>query len=275
MKKTRNTTNVVFTLLLIVFAAIALVPFLWVVSSSFKGTLQIFSGKLIPDPWRWQNYPETWEHAHIGSAIINSVIIVVCSVTISLFIDVLAGYSFAKLRLRKHPAIFYLYLGALAIPLESNVFSMYIQIRNLGLDNTHMGVVLALVGTGTAFGTFMMRNFFRDISDSYAESARLDGASDFVIFSRIYLQMAAPGVMALAVYKILGAWNEYNLSLFILTKSELWTVSLTVATLKGFTHSNYGWIFAGSVMMMLPTIICYILFNKSFVSGITVGGEKG
>ena len=273
MKK--RSMQVICTIFLILFSCYALFPFLWVITSSLKSSMEIFTGVLIPSEWRWDNFSGAWEQANISRVIVNSLIVTIFSVGIGLTIDVLAGYSFAKLAIKKHSWIFYIFLMALAIPLEANVFSIYLQVKQLGLGNTLGGLVIALIGTGSAFGTYLMRNFFRDISDTFRESAKIDGASELKIFFNIYLPLAAPAIGALTIFKALQSWNEYNISLFILTDQKKWTIPLAVATFKSFEYSNYSYIFAASVISFLPTVILYILFNKSFIEGIAVGGEKG
>ena len=273
--RSKKVANVFLYGFLGIFLLIALLPVIWVITSSFKTSTQIFQGVLIPERWVTSNYPGAWARGNIGRVMANSLIVTLATVALGSAIDVLAGYSFAKLALKKHNWIFYLFLLGLAVPLEANVFSIFLQIRQLGLVNTHSGLVLALVGTGTAFGTFLMRNFFKDISDSFGESAKIDGASEFTIFFRVYLPMAAPAIGALAVFKALQAWNEYNLSLFLLTNQRKWTIPLATATFRSIEMSNYGFVFASAVMSFLPIVIFYIIFNRSFVSGIALGGEKG
>ena len=267
--------NSVIVFVLLISSVIALLPFVWVISSGFKTETELFTGVIIPKVWKFSNFADAWKQANMGRVLVNSTTVAVLAVTVGIIIDILAGYAFAKLSLKNHNWVFYVYIFALAIPLEANVYAIYIQIRQLGLNNTMPGISIALVGTGTAFGTYMMRNFFKDMPNDFRDSAIVDGASEFAIFWKIYLPQAKPSITALAVYKALQAWNEYNMSLFILTNQKKWTIPLAVATFKTFEQSNYSMVFAASVISFLPTVILYILFNKSFVDGMTVGGIKG
>lgn len=272
--KTKYTKFIIY-IFLVFFSFIAILPFIWVITSGFKSEPELFTGVLIPSEWRFRNYVDAWSEAHMERVLVNSSLVTVISVCIGVAFDVLAGYAFAKLSLSKRKWLFYVYILALAIPLEANVYAIYIQVRQLGLNNTLWGISLALIGTGTAFGTYMMRNFFMDMPNDFKDSARIDGASEFMIFLKIYLPQAKPSITALAVFKALQAWNEYNMSLFILTNQKKWTIPLAVATFKTFEQSNYSWVFASAVISFLPTVILYIIFNKSFVEGMMVGGIKG
>lgn len=263
-------------LVLVFFSLVALVPFLWVLSSSLMNTVEIFSGNLLSPQWRFSNYAEAWRRARMGIYYKNSIYITLLAPILGLALDTMAGYSFAKLRIKKHQWLFYLFLLGMFIPGESNLLSTTLQVRRIGLHNNLNGVVLALLGGGMAFGTFMMRNFFRDVPDSYGESARIDGAGPFAIFLRVYLPLAKSGVVALMIFKIIGAWNEFNLSLFILTDSDVWTIPLAVTTIRSMPGANnYGYVFAAAAIAILPVLIVYLIFQRSFVEGITAGGMKG
>lgn len=263
-------------LLLIFFSLVALVPFVWVLLSSLKDTIEIFQGTLLPPNWRFSNYAEAWRRARMDVYFLNSLYLTLLVPLCGLIIDTLAGYAFAKLRIKKHQWLFYIFLLGMFVPGESNLLSTTLQVRELGLHNNLNGVLLAMLGSGSAFGIFLMRNFFRDVPDSFGESATVDGAGPLAIFVRIYLPLARSGLIALLIFKIIGAWNEFNLSLFILTDSDKWTIPLGVTTIRGMPGANnYGFVFAAAAITILPILIVYLIFQRSFVEGITAGGTKG
>ena len=263
-------------IILIFFSLIALLPFIWVIFLSFMNTSEIFSGAFFPTTWRYTNYPEAWRQARLAMYFTNSLFVVLVAPTLGVTLETLTGYSFAKLRLRKYTWLFYIFLIGLFIPTEANLLSIMIQTRTMGMHNTLMGLSLAIVGSGMAFGCFLMRNFFRDIPDSFGESAKIDGAGIHVIFLFIYLPLAKSGIIALAIFRFIGAWNEYNLSLFILTNSNRWTIPLAVALFRvDLGGRDFGLVFAATVICILPILFFYILFQRSFVEGISAGGVKG
>jgi ABC-type glycerol-3-phosphate transport system permease component len=263
-------------IILFFFLLMALIPFVWVISNSFKTTAEIFvSTSFFPSKFIWKNYPEAWQRARLGLRFYNSIVVVVLTTTFSLCVNTIAGYSFAKLWLRKHPAIFYCYFIGMAIPVQAIVLSIFLQLRNLGLHDTLIGLVLALVATGVPFATFLMRNFFMDLPDSFGECAQLDGSNTFQTFYHIYLPLAKPGMLALAIFVIISAWNEFNLSVVILTNDKHWTITLGVMTFRSITSGNYGLVFSAAVISFIPVLFVYILFQRNFIEGITVGGNKG
>jgi ABC-type glycerol-3-phosphate transport system permease component len=260
--------------ILAVFSILAVVPFLWAFFSSFKNTSEIFSGvNFIPRNWRWNNYTDAWRVAAMGLHFKNSLIITAMSVSLILVVCTLAGYSFAKLRLRRHSWLFYLYFVGLAVPGQVTALSIFFLLRSLELNNTRVGLILALTGTAIAFSTFLMRTFFMDIPDELGESAQMDGASPLRTFLSVYLPLSTPAVLALAIFSFMGVWNEFYLTLVVLADDKLWTIPVAIAA---FWHqfTNYGRVFAASIISVIPTIILYAVFQRSFVQGITVGALK-
>jgi ABC-type glycerol-3-phosphate transport system permease component len=261
---------------LFLFSLMALIPFIWVIANSFKTTAEIFVGtNFLPSKLIWKNYPDSWRLAKLGLRFFNSIMVVAIATGLSLSITTLAGYSFAKLWLRKYPVVFYCYFIGMSIPAQAIVLSIFLQLKNLGLHNTLFGLALAIVGTGVPFATFLMRNFFRDLPDSFGECAQLDGSGAFQTFYHVYLPLAKPGMMALAIFVLIGAWNEFDLSLVILTDDQLWTITLGVTRLRNMLNNNYGFVFAAAVISFIPVIIIYCIFQRTFIEGITVGGNKG
>ncbi|SCH25945.1 Inner membrane ABC transporter permease protein ycjP [uncultured Ruminococcus sp.] len=261
---------------LILFTLLALIPFLWVICSSLKGTGEIFTGRnFFPQDPKFSNYPQAWESARLGLRFFNSIIVTLGATVLSLAITTLAGYSFAKLWLAKYPFVFYCYLFGMSVPMQAIVLSIFLQLRNWNLQNTRLGLIIAIVGTGIPFATFLMRNFFKDLPDSFGECAQLDGSNAFQTFWYIYLPLAKPGMLALAIFTLIGAWNEFDLSLVVLTDDKLWTITLGVTQFRTVTNNNYGLVFSSAVISFLPTVLLYCLFQRSFIEGITVGGEKG
>lgn len=274
-KKTKKEGWISFLILSLCSIA-AIIPFIWIIFGSFKNTMEIFSSfKLLPDTWRFSNYPNAWTRAKMGTRFFNSLFVTLGTTGIGLVFASLSGYSFAKLKLKKHPWLFYLYLGGMAIPIQAIFLSIFLQLKMLNLDNSKMGLVLGLIGTGTSFATYLMRNFFRDISDTYSESAQIDGSSVFNTFIKIYLPLARPGLLALAIFMIIHAWNEFDLSLMVLIDDKNWTIPLAVSTFKSMAVNNYGLVFSSAVLSFAPTLVLYSIFQRSFIEGITVGGVKG
>ena len=260
--------------ILALFAIFALFPFIWVIFCSLKNTSEIFSGVFFPTTIRILNYPNSWRIAELGQSFINSIVVTFFVIAINLIISSMAGYSFAKLKLRQYPNLFYIYISCLAIPGQATAIALFLQLKSMGLQNNIWGLIIVLAGGGSVFGTFMLRNFFRDISDSYAESAEIDGASIVQVFTKIYIPMAKPAITTLLVFVSMGAWNDYYLSLLLLKDDNLWTIPLAISSIKSLAVTQFGYAFAATVMSFLPIIVIYFIFNQKFIEGIALGGEK-
>lgn len=261
---------------LVVITGASLVPFLWVMSSAFKNNTEIFgSGALLPEVWRWSNFPSAWTSGNFWIYFRNNVIVAVTVTVLAIAVAAPAGYAFAKLALRRVPALFYLYLFGITLPLESIVAPLFYQVKTYGLVDNLLGLILALVGTGVPFGVYLMRNFFRDLPDSLAEAARIDGAGDWEIFWRIMLPLAKPGLLALGVFSFLAAWNEFLLSILILISDHNRTIPLGLVQFQQENTSDFGALFAAITLAIIPSILIYVFLQRSFITGLAAGASKG
>jgi ABC-type glycerol-3-phosphate transport system permease component len=276
MKQKIHLRGQLFTyILLSSFSLMALLPFVWAFFSSFKNTTEIFTNtSFFPNIWRWQNYANAWRIGNLGTYFWNSIVVTAFTVGILLCIASLAGYSFAKLKLRRHPWVFYLYLVGLAVPVQVTVLSVFFILKSIHLHNTLWGLIIALIADFSAFSTFLMRNFFMEIPDSLGESANMDGSTPLRTFTSIYLPLAQPAILALMIFGFLYAWNEFYLSLMILTDDKYWTIPLAVTAFSSLLLTDYSLVFAAFIISVIPTIVFYIVFQRSFVNGITAGALK-
>ncbi len=266
--------GVVLFVLMCVFTVLLLIPFIWAFMNSFKSNIEIFGGSFLPEQWTFKNYANAWTKGHFNRYIVNSVIVSVLVVLAKASISVPAGYSFAKLRLRKYPALFYLLLFGMAIPVESFVIVLFYQLQDLHLINTLWGIILATAAVGIPFAVFLMRNFFMDLPDSLMESAQLDGAGTISIFWKVMLPLAKPGVLVICVLGFLDAWNEYFISILVLQRPEVRTIPIGIMAFFDENNSNYGAVFAGMMLSIIPSILVYVALQKSFISGLTMGAVK-
>jgi len=269
-------SNPIVFVVLTVLTAMFLVPFVWVIGSSFKDNTEIFgSMSFLPRQWQLENFKEAWIGGRFALYFRNTLFVAVATTLISVAVAAPAGYAFAKTPLRRAPALFYVYLFGITLPIESIVVPLFYQIKSLGLVNNLWGLVLAMVGTGVPFGVYLMRSFFRDLPDALAESARIDGASDWEIFFRIMLPLAKPGLLALGVFSFLGAWNEFLLSILLLISEDNRTIPIGLLRFQQDNMSDYGPLFASITLAMIPSIIIYVVLQRQFISGLALGATKG
>lgn len=254
-----------------------LVPFVWAISNSLKSDMEILGSSLfLPKVWHWTNYRTAWNEGNFNVYFWNSVIISVTVVVLKVIIVAPAGYAFAKLRARKYHILFYMFLFGMAVPAQSLVISLFYQLKAYNLLDSLWGVSLPLVGLEIPLGVFLMRNFFRELSNSLKESAEIDGAGVWIVFMKIMLPMSKPVLMVVAIFGFLDAWNEYMLSILVLISDESKTLPLGIVKFFGtqYYDSDYGAVFASVVISFVPSILVYVLLQRSFIQGISSGALK-
>jgi ABC-type glycerol-3-phosphate transport system permease component len=269
-------TNPAVFIVLTIITTFSLIPFLWVIASAFKNNTEIFgSSALLPESWHLENFRSAWLDGQFGVYFLNTVIVAGATTLISVAVAAPAGYAFAKTQLRRAPAVFYLYLFGITLPIESIIVPLFYQIKDLGLVNSLWGLILALVGTGVPFGVYLMRSFFRDLPDALVEAARIDGASEWGIFFRIMMPLAKPGLLALAVFSFLSAWNEFFLSILLLLRDDKRTIPIGLVQFREQNMSDYGALFAAITLAIIPSILIYAVLQRQFISGLAAGATKG
>jgi ABC-type glycerol-3-phosphate transport system permease component len=262
-------------LVLILFTVATLIPFLWVIVNAFKSNTDIFgNASFLPQKWYWENFRTAWTEGKFGIYFWNSLVIAVMVMLLVGLIACTAGYAFAKMRLRKHPFVFYLMLFGMTMPAQSVIIPLFYELKSYGLIDTLTGLIIAEVGLEVPFAVYLMRNFFRDLPDELMEAALIDGAGTWGVFWRVMLPLSKPGVMALSVFTFLASWNEFLLSLLLLVSNDKRTIPLGLLRFRDINTSDYGVVFAGVVLAFIPTILIYVLLQKSFVRGISSGSLK-
>lgn len=224
----------------IAISVVTVLPLLWTLLTSFKPAGEILSGgfDLLPSTWTLDNYTRVWESVPFGRYFLNSTILALAGVVLNVFLGSLAGYAFAKLRFRGAKAFFAMLLASMMVPSIVTMIPTFLVLRRFplvggnsilgeggsGFINSYMAVILP--GAVGAFAIFMMKQFFETIPDSYAEAARLDGASEFRIFTRVYLPQAKPGMAVLAILTFQSGWNNFMWPLIVLSDPKMMTVQV-------------------------------------------------
>lgn len=267
--------KVIVYIVLSLGAVIMVLPFLWTVLSSLKNMGQTFAvpPKIIPDPFVWENYPESLQALPFGRAYFNSFYIAVVVVAVQLLTASMAGYAFAKLKFSGHNLLFVLFLATMMIPSQVTMIPLFIIMKNLGLLGTHMSLILP-AALFNAFGVFLMRQFIAALPDELEEAAIIDGAPVPMIFFKIVLPLVKPSLAAFGIFVFLGQWNNFLYPLIFLNKTESFTVPLLLNFFKGTYATDYPLLMAGTVISMLPVLVVYMFFQKQIIQGITVTGMK-
>jgi len=256
-------------------AVVAVSPLLWMLSVSLMapGEASTFPPPLIPARATLGNYRELFAHAGIGRYLANSVFLTAAVTLVSLAFNVTAGYAFAKLHFTGRDRIFKLLLGALVIPSQVAMVPLFLLLKHLGLVNSYGGVIVpAMAGI---FGIFLVRQYALSIPDELLEAARIDGASEFRIFRLIVVPVLKPIIVTLAVFTLLGTWNDFMWPLIVLTDKDLYTLPVALATLSREHVQDDEMMMAGSVVTILPVLLVFLSLQRYYIQGLMGGSVKG
>ncbi len=254
-----------------------LFPFFWMIVSSLKLNKDVLAIpiRFFPSPWNWKSYVNVFTmfpDFNFPRFILNSIIVTAAAVLLCLFFSATAGYGFAKFRFKGNNILFTIVLATIMITFEAIVVPLYILVRQLGISNTYWGLIIP--ESLTAFGVFMMRQFFYSLPDDFLESARIDGANEYVIFARIGLPMAKTALLALVIFHAQWVWNLLLWPMIIISEPSLRVLPQGIALFKGGYNTPYPEQLAVSVIACLPLVLLYIFLSKYFVQGITMTGLK-
>ena len=258
---------------LVAAAAVVLLPYYWMLTSSLAPGGQTFSAGLrfLPEEVRWQNYLDVLLKYHLDRWLLNSTIVAVFETAGVLVTSILAGYAFGRLRFWGRDALFFVYLATLMIPGQVTLIPSFLVIRYLGLINTYQGLIIPkLCGF---FGVFLMRQFFLSFPPELEDAACIDGSGRLRTLWQIVLPLSRPAVAALSIFAFTGSWNDFLWPLVVVGSERLKTVQLGLAAMKSET-TDWGLLMAAAVLSALPLLVLYALLQRHFIRGITTTGLK-
>jgi len=264
----------VLYLLLLVGCAIMLLPFFWMVTTSFKTELETLRipPQWLPSGFRWENYVKAWNAAPFGRYFFNSFFIAITTTIGEVFTTILAAYAFAKMRFFGKNVLFAALLGTLMIPGEMLLLPNYVTIARLGwLDHYEALIVPWLV---SVFGIFLLRQFFRSIPDELQDAARIDGCSRLRFLFQIVVPLSRPAVFTVALFKFLGSWNAFLWVLIMTNKATMRTVPVGLQVFSSEIGTAYEQLMAASVLAIIPVLILFFFTQKQFIQGIARTGIK-
>ncbi len=267
--------KVILYLVLIVIGVIMVVPFLWMLSTSLKeqyDTVKI-PPVWIPNPPRWQNYVDLFTQQPMLQFMLNTIKIVFFVVLGQLFFSSLAAYSFARIKFKGRTVMFFFYIATLMVPGQVTMIPTYLMFAKVGLVDNHLTLILPAFFS--AFGVFLLRQFFMSLPKELEEAAEIDGCNPFTTYWRIMLPLIVPAMLTLGVFTLMNTWNDYMGPLIYLTTPEKYTMTLGIAYFKGVYTTQWNLVMAGSVLSVVPILIAYLCAQKYFVQGIAFSGVKG
>jgi ABC-type glycerol-3-phosphate transport system permease component len=264
-----------FNLLLLLVGATAMIlPFYWMVSTSFKTPPETVAipPTLIPKVFTWLNYESAFSRIDIPRLYLNTTFVTLVRLVVTLYTSLLLGYIFAKFRFWGRNFLFYLILGTMIIPLEVYMIPLYVMVVKAKLGNTYMAIALPTLFS--AYCIFMVRQFMYSIPSELIDAARIDGAGEFHIFHRIVAPLAQPVMVTLGALLFMWYWHDFLWPLIILTDSAKYVFSVGLATFVGENFTEYGVIMAGSTMATMPILLVFVALQKYIIGGIGLSGMK-
>ena len=256
-------------------AGLALMPFFWMVSSSLKLDKDVFSIPMqwIPQEFHWDNYLKIWERVALLTYFKNTSLVAVAVTFMQLLTSSFAAYAFAKMQFKGRDMLFLCYIGTIAVPWQAYMLPQFIMMRSVGLYDTIWALVV--LQSFSAFGVFLMRQFYLSIPNDLNEAARIDGLSEYGIWARIMLPLSKPAIATLSIFTFVNTWNDYMGPLIYLTKDENKTIQVGLRRFIQAYTSDYHLIMAASLCTLIPVTIVFLALQKYFIQGIATTGLKG
>ena len=267
--------NWLLAIFLVPTAIIMLMPFIWMLATSLKSAGAVFEypPTFIPNPVEWKNYQEIFQILPFARFFLNSLFVASSVTILQLITCSMAAYAFARLTFKGRDALFIGYLGTLMIPGQVVIIPNFILLRYLGWIDTYQALILP--AAFSAFGTFLLRQYFLTIPKELEDAAVVDGANHYQIYARIILPLSGPALSALAIFTFLFNWNSFLYPLVVTNSSEMSTLTVGLNTLQGQYNTAWTLLMAGSVIALIPVLTVFIFAQRYFIKGITMTGIGG
>jgi raffinose/stachyose/melibiose transport system permease protein len=273
----RRITGTTLTyLMLAAFAVTTLFPLLWMGYTSLKSNREITMNTFsLPTVWHLENYVNAWQTARIGTYFLNSVVVSLAAVLLTILAGAAAGFILAKFRFRLRGLVYGFFIIGMLIPLQSVLVPLFIQMRDFHLLDNPWSLILSYTAFGLPIAIFLMESFIRSFPDSLIEAAVLDGASIVRIFRSLVLPISSPVIATVSILSFLNNWKEFSFALIFLTKDEKKTLPLGLYNFLGAYTADYAGLMAALVIASVPLIVLYFLLQEQIIKGMTAGAVKG
>lgn len=263
-------------IILLLITAVMIIPFLWMLSASIKSNREVFLMDpfvWIPEVPKWDNYIKIWTKIPLLKFVENTVLLTIIVTILQLLTSSFAAYSFAKLDFKHKNALFLAYIATIAMPWQVYMVPQFIMMRSMGLNDKLLAMIC--LQAFSAFGVFLMKQFYEGIPSELCEAARIDGMSEYKIYAKIMLPLSKPALSTLTIFTFVNTWNDYLGPLIYLKTESKKTIQLGLKMFIGQYSAEYGLIMAGSVVSLIPVIIVFLCLQKYFVEGVASTGLKG
>lgn len=271
--------RLIIYIVMLVWTVCVIYPLVWTVMGSLKTNQQFLlqSPWSIPDlPLQWENFVNVWTNYQLGTYFTNSIIVTVGSTFLSLLLASTTSYIIARFPFRGNIALYNIYLASMMIPIILGLIPLFFLLSDIGLDNSLMGLILVYTATNLPFGVFVLVGFFKSMPKELDEAASIDGSSHYGVFFRIMLPLVKPGLISVGMMNVLNIWNEYVLGTVIVSSPEKYTLPVGIAVMleEMQYRTEWGALFAGLLISIIPILIIYIFFQRQITSGMMAGAVK-
>ncbi|MEM6710674.1 MAG: carbohydrate ABC transporter permease [Pseudomonadota bacterium] len=272
-KQRRSLGQAIRWTLLFIGGILMVMPIAYMISTSLKWPFEVYNVSLIPEEPHLENYIFVLEDGRFFAWFINSLIIATITTISSLFFDSLIGYTLCKFRFRGRYIVFIAILSTLMIPTEMLVIPWYLMSQSFGWLDSYWGIMFP--GLMTAFGVFLMKQFFETVPDDFLEAARIDGLNEFEIWWTVAMPMVKPALAALAIFIFLGNWTAFLWPLIVTTSTELYTLPVGLSSFGDEADVQWELIMTGAAISTIPTLIVFLVFQRFIIRGVVMAGLKG
>jgi len=266
--------NIMIFSLLTLLAVMFIIPFLWILSTSLKPESAVFSFQWLPETWKFDNYLKVFEKIPFLLYMKNSIVISLITIIGTVLSSSIVAYAFGCLEWPGRNTIFIFVIATMMLPLQVIMIPLFIMFKELGWLNTIKPLTIPAFFGGGAFNIFLLRQFFKSIPKSLLDAARIDGCSEFRIYWSIVIPLAKPALATVAILTFMFTWNDFLGPLIYLSEKAQGTLALGIAQYAGQMNPEYSVLMAASVLMMLPVIIIFFLFQRYFIQAFTMSGIK-
>ena len=269
----RNYAQFIRWILLFGGGILMIMPIIYMLSTSFKFPFEVYNLNLIPEEPTLENYQLVLEDGRFYHWFINSLVVAVLTTVSSVFFDAMVGYALCKFKFPGRYIIFIAILSTLMIPTEMLVIPWYLMSTKFGWLDTYWGIMFP--GMMTAFGVFLMKQFFETVPDDFLEAARIDGLNEFQIWWTVAMPLVKPALAALAIFVFLGNWTAFIWPLIVTNSQELYTLPVGLTTFSVEQQVEWELIMTGAALSTLPTLIVFLIFQRFIIRGVVMAGLKG
>ena len=273
-----NAVDYLIRLVFLLYSVIVIYPVIWTILSSFKTNQEFYkSAWSLPSKFNLENYINAWYTANVGTYFLNSIIVVACSVALTLILSATTAYVLARFKFSGNVFLKTLYMSGLYVPTILGIVPIFLLLIDLGLLNTWTGLILIYTVFSLPFSVFLLIGFFKTIPNEIADAAKIDGCSEYGTFWRIMFPISKTGLITASIFNYIWVWNDYLFAMTFITNDNKRTLPVGLVRLTETLQfkTEWGALFAGLVIIMTPSIIIYSLFQSQLTKGLTAGSVKG